>query len=537
MSQLRAGLVGNDSFKNARTERRVNTLKQVLLIDDDQRFLQAAARELLLHGYRVEEAGDGLEGLQKALQDPPDIVVVDLIMPRVGGAEMVSFFRQNPYLASVPIVLLSGVLIESAPAVDALDVDWVLTKGPLEDTIRLLLWGLEKVGRGRRSDQEIVTQPGIHERRQVVELLKIKRDLGSVLEGTAAGILELDPKGRVVYANARAEQILGAARATLIGTEILSVFPKEGRATLQTLLVRFDSEAGPMRRGMSVVVEDRAIRTELTSVWTEGAPQGIVATLVEVTPDVEAQNRPLRVLRYLSHEMRASLLMIEESLRGLAARAEPGTGGETGPAEQSGTLSFLTQETARLLRLLGDASKLHRALLELSDVEMEPIDLGNVIKDAISGVSALAVPRGIEPTFRGPSLAPKVLGNHDKLLQVLYNLLLNALKFTPRDGSVWVELRASDHEVLVTVADTGRGIPAEELGEILAQAQRPELFLPQKGKRVGLGLSIAFQIVRAHQGRFSAQSAVGLGSRFSFALPLWSQVEQEPCQLSYGSAG
>jgi CheY-like chemotaxis protein len=71
-------------------------VKRVLLIDDDQRFVQAIARELLIHGYRVEEAADGLEGIAKAMHEPPDIAVVDLIMPRVGGGEVVSFFRQNP---------------------------------------------------------------------------------------------------------------------------------------------------------------------------------------------------------------------------------------------------------------------------------------------------------------------------------------------------------------------------------------------------------------------------------------------------------
>jgi CheY-like chemotaxis protein len=104
-------------------------VKRVLLIDDDQRFLQALARELLAHGYRVDEAADGLEGIDKAVQEAPDFAVVDLIMPRVGGGEVVSFFRQNPYLSSTPIVLLSVVLAESAPSVDAIEADCVLARG------------------------------------------------------------------------------------------------------------------------------------------------------------------------------------------------------------------------------------------------------------------------------------------------------------------------------------------------------------------------------------------------------------------------
>src|SRR5262245_47858455 len=114
----------------------------------------------MLRGYRVEEAVDGLDGIDKALQDPPDIAVVDLVMPRVGGAEVVAFFRQNPYLESVPIVLLSGVLLESAAAVDVIDVDCVLSKGPLAETSRLLVAALDRLGHGPRTAKQVITQPG-----------------------------------------------------------------------------------------------------------------------------------------------------------------------------------------------------------------------------------------------------------------------------------------------------------------------------------------------------------------------------------------
>jgi signal transduction histidine kinase len=204
--------------------------------------------------------------------------------------------------------------------------------------------------------------------------------------------------------------------------------------------------------------------------------------------------------------MRSSLLMMESSLRSL---------GDTSGA------AFLVQEAARLVRLLDDAGKFHRSLRELlPDIEKESIDIVGVIKDSLSGISALAVPQGIEVSFQAPSASPRVWGHHDQLLQVLYNLLLNALTFTPRGGCVRIDLAVSDREVVTTVCDTGPGIPAGELREILAQAQRAELFLAQKGKRVGLGLAIAHQIVHAHRGQLTGQSTVGSGSRFSFSLPL-----------------
>jgi histidine kinase len=174
------------------------------------------------------------------------------------------------------------------------------------------------------------------------------------------------------------------------------------------------------------------------------------------------------------------------------------------------------------LRLVGDASAFDRAMRELPDHEMALLEFENVLKDALSGVTALAVSQGIGVSVTVPEELPAVWGNHDQLLQVFYNLLLNALKFTPRGGSVWVEVQLTEGEVVTTVADTGRGIAPLDLKEILAQAERPELFLPLKGRRVGLGLAIAFQIVRAHRGRLFVESAVGVGSRFSFTLPRWS---------------
>jgi signal transduction histidine kinase len=260
-------------------------------------------------------------------------------------------------------------------------------------------------------------------------------------------------------------------------------------------------------------------------VWRAGARHGLVVTLTEMTARLDDQSRPTRLLQYLAHEMRASLLIMEEHLRGLAAEAAAAAA----PAnELAPALGFLGQEASRLLRLLGDASQLHRTLREVTDLEVEPVDLVGVVKDAISGVTALAVPQGVEVSYRGPAAAPKVRADRDRLLQVLYNLLLNALRATPGGGAVRVELETSGPEVVTAVVDSGHGLAPAALSEILVKAQRPELFLPERDRRTGLGLSIAHQIVRAHGGRMIAQSAPGAGSRFGFALPASADADGAP---------
>src|SRR5262249_51442273 len=153
-----------------------------------------------------------------------------------------------------------------------------------------LLESLRELEGGSRGPRAIVDPRGIHERRQVIELLNIKRDLASVLEGAAAGILEIDARGRVTYANAEAEDLLGLGRASLMGSEILSVLPKPCLSAFQPMLARFESDSGPARRGMAFAIERRALRAVLTSIWSEGVRQSIVVTLLDLAQDADAQN-------------------------------------------------------------------------------------------------------------------------------------------------------------------------------------------------------------------------------------------------------
>ena len=145
---------------------------------------------------------------------------------------------------------------------------------------------------------------------------------------------------------------------------------------------------------MTSVIEDRSIRTVLTSVWSEGVRRSIVVTLVEVASEAEAQNRPGRLLQYLAHEMRSSLLMMESSLRSL---------GDTAPG--------LPRPGGRSpVRLLDDAGKFHRTLRELSDMEKEPTDIVGVIKDSLSGITALAVPQEHRGDLRRPERVAQSIG-------------------------------------------------------------------------------------------------------------------------------
>jgi signal transduction histidine kinase len=117
-----------------------------------------------------------------------------------------------------------------------------------------------------------------------------------------------------------------------------------------------------------------------------------------------------------------------------------------------------------------------------------------------------------------PEQLPPVSADVDRLLQVLSNLLGNAIKFTQPDGRVTVSASTADQEIMVSVADTGVGIPADELHLVFDRFWHAQKTSHVRG--TGLGLAIAQGIIEAHGGRIWVESAPGSGSTFSFTLPI-----------------
>jgi signal transduction histidine kinase len=129
---------------------------------------------------------------------------------------------------------------------------------------------------------------------------------------------------------------------------------------------------------------------------------------------------------------------------------------------------------------------------------------------------------------REPAGAPVVTADADRLLQVFTNLIDNAIKFTPEGGAVEVTLRQDGADAIVSVADSGRGIPPDDLPRIFDRFYRVERSRSREAGGSGLGLAIAKHIVDAHGGRITVMSRPGAGTTFSVALPLAREATSAP---------
>ena len=250
--------------------------------------------------------------------------------------------------------------------------------------------------------------------------------------------------------------------------------------------------------------------------------------------ELELANRKLKELDQLksdfisvvSHELRTPLTSIK-AFTELIMMKQRMTNEKRGKL-----LSIINNETDRLARLINDILDLTKIEAGKLSWHIGRISLPEIIHNSVTNIQSLADNKSLDISMRVPETLPRLYGDRDRLVQVITNILSNAIKFTPYGGTIsinaYTELNHR-HQVVVQIADTGVGIPAKDLEIIFEKFRRSGDVLTNNAEGTGLGLAITKQIVEYHGGRIWADSLIGKGSTFSFTLPLdkvW-QIEGE----------
>jgi signal transduction histidine kinase len=217
-------------------------------------------------------------------------------------------------------------------------------------------------------------------------------------------------------------------------------------------------------------------------------------------------------LAMVSHDLRGLLSGISMSaglLKKIAKSVEP-------MAEVSRYAEIIERFGARMSRLIGDLIDIASIDAGKLSIVRAPHDVALLVRDSQETFQPAAAAHGIEVLCEIGSNIPPVAIDEERILQVLSNLVGNALKFTEKGGKVSIRVEARDSDVRLSVADTGEGIPSDRLEKIFDRFFQND----SKGRRgLGLGLHIAKSIVEAHGGRIWAESTPGRGSTFFFTLP------------------
>jgi signal transduction histidine kinase len=177
------------------------------------------------------------------------------------------------------------------------------------------------------------------------------------------------------------------------------------------------------------------------------------------------------------------------------------------------------REAIRLGQMINDFLDLARLESGRTYMAQEPVNMGEVISETLAILRPQAAERQVSIVLQAPETLPTLIGDADRLKQVMVNLVSNAVKYNHEGGRVDIEVKVGEDELNVAVKDTGRGIAEEDLPHVFEKFYRvdnPE----QQTKGTGLGLPIAKHIVEVHGGTISVQSVQGQGSTFAFTLPL-----------------
>jgi len=249
--------------------------------------------------------------------------------------------------------------------------------------------------------------------------------------------------------------------------------------------------------------------------------QGQTEELSAGSDNLERVNQiQLDFLSNVSHELRTPLTSIKSLCEILLMF------GDDDAETRQEFLQNINEECDRLLRLINnilDFSKLESGKMEW---HAESVDMGEVISTATNVMLGMAQAKGLALESEVPEDLPYLNADRDKLVQVVTNLIGNAIKFTD-EGEISIGFECSNGELLTYVSDTGIGIADENHELVFEKFKQVGDILTDKPSGTGLGLSICREIINHHEGRIWVESELGKGSTFYFTLPLNSQDDEE----------
>ena len=433
---------------------------KVLVAEDDKQSRYLMEKMLQGYGHEVIAVANGAEALEQALAQQPDIIVSDIMMPKMDGFQFCQECKQNEQLKNIPFIFYTATYISD------------------ED---------EKFALSLGADAFIpkATEPDIF----IQKLCE-------------------------VFEKAKSHPLAPDEVTTLEPSLYLTEYNKRIVAKLEQKMAQIEIEIAERRRAQQELAKHRDHLEELVKKRT--------AELEKKTIDLEQANIRLKELDRLkstflasmSHELRTPL----NSIIGFTGIILQGMAGEVNE-EQRKQLTMVENSASHLLSLISDVldiSKVEAGKVELS---LEEFRLDDIAGEVVETLSPAANEKGLELVTEVPD-GVMLFSDRRRMKQVLMNLAVNAVKFTDQ-GNVTIAARVpGDENLEVRVIDTGMGIKKEHMDKLFQPFPQIDVSLNKRHEGTGLGLHLTKKLVNLLGGDISAKSEYGRGSEFTFTIPL-----------------
>lgn len=358
------------------------------------------------------------------------------------------------------------------------------------------------------SYQEIATQ-----------LEEEKTKIEAVLGQLGDGVVVCDAQGTVIMMNEAAEKIVGFPLSQVLGTSMIDTHPPGYRPFVASIMKQLSDskpEEGFFWEQNIHLPGNKVVRIHMRPVFLKnGTFIGIATVMQDITEMVELEQAKSEFISTVAHELKTPLTALKGSLGLILGEAV----GEIEPGLRE-LMGIAQNNCNRLIRLVNDMLDLAKIESGHLSLEMDIVSVQERVTSAVKQIRPCAQDRGVSVGLRLVGNPRSVVGDGDRIEQVVTNFLWNAIKFTPEGGSVEVVVRQVRGNVKVSVTDHGPGIPTKEQKRIFEKFYQVQGLEPRGDRGSGLGLAISKGLIEQHGGTTGVKSTVGEGSTFSFSLPI-----------------
>lgn len=459
----------------------------------NQREEVAAAREIG-YGQSVRESATLTQKTIYRAQRLSDGSVLRISCGQASAVKLVMGMIQPMLLIICAGVALAAILARRLSAhvlrpLTALNLD-----EPLEnkDAYEELTPLLTRLSRQQRKISE-----------QMNALRRQSDEFRQITHSMQEGLVLLDGAGVVLSINPAAQTIL-KTDASAVGQQFLTV----DRSHSLTSAIN-EALAGRHGEACSTLAE-RVYQFDVSAIQSSGQVIGAVMLIFDVTERTFAERNRREFTANVSHELKTPI----QSIMGSAELMENGM---VKPEDIPLFMGRIRRESARLVTLIEDIIRLSQ-LDEGAQTPLESVDLLSIAQDAAASLRTAAESRKVSIEVTGASLL--IRGNGRMLHEIIYNLADNAIKYNTEGGSVTISLESSGAQALLTVTDSGIGIPPEHQARVFERFYRVDKSHSKASGGTGLGLSIVKHAVQAHHGTIKLVSQIGKGTTVQVTLPI-----------------
>jgi PAS domain S-box-containing protein len=352
----------------------------------------------------------------------------------------------------------------------------------------------------------------------------------AILEGVADGVMVANGQGRVVLFNAAAERILEARRDEIVGRPMEDLLGLYGAAGMNWLnqvhrwLLSADARAEVPSVEQRLQFENRFVNVHVAPVTMGEEYLGNVSVFRDITKEVEVDRAKTEFVSTVSHELRTPMT----SIKGYADLMLLGAAG-TMNEDQRRFLSIIKANADRLSVLVNDLLDISRIEGGRVELDIKPLRLEALVDQVANSLRGKVEEKGLKLFISLPLDMPTILGDRDRVIQILTNLVSNAYQYTKPGGTITVTARHTGSMVQTDVADTGIGIAKEDQAKVFERFFRSDDADVQTFAGTGLGLAIVKTLMDMLHGKIWLESDLGKGTTFSFTLPVGEdQPAEEP---------